>query len=51
MFPGLVNSTTIDWFVEWPADALYEAAIKQLEGENLGSDHVKDCICKVRPTD
>ena len=24
MFPGLVNCTTIDWFTEWPSDALFE---------------------------
>jgi len=31
MFPGLVNCTTIDWFTEWPADALFEVAEKILE--------------------
>jgi hypothetical protein len=35
MFPGLVNCTTIDWFTEWPADALYEVAGRQL-GEEAG---------------
>lgn len=35
MFPGLVNCTTIDWFIEWPADALYEVAARQL-GEEQG---------------
>jgi len=31
MFPGLVNCCTIDWFTEWPADALQEVAKKQVE--------------------
>ena len=47
MFPGLVNCTTIDWFTAWPADALYEVAMKQLEEDNLGSDEVKSNVCKV----
>ncbi|KAK9823872.1 hypothetical protein WJX72_006072 [[Myrmecia] bisecta] len=47
MFPGLVNCTTIDWFTEWPADALYEVAIKQLADEDLGSEDVKSSLCKV----
>ncbi|GMH41208.1 hypothetical protein BSKO_09118 [Bryopsis sp. KO-2023] len=47
MFPGLVNCTTIDWFTEWPSDALYEVAVKQLEEENLGSQKVMDSVCRV----
>jgi dynein heavy chain len=47
MFPGLVNCTTIDWFTEWPSDALFEVASKQLAGESLGSEDVKNSICKV----
>ncbi|KAF4757736.1 Dynein heavy chain 1, axonemal, partial [Perkinsus olseni] len=30
MFPSLVNCCTIDWFAEWPADALYSVAKQQL---------------------
>jgi dynein heavy chain len=30
MYPGLVNSTTIDWFHVWPAEALQEVAAKFL---------------------
>lgn len=47
MFPGLVNCTTIDWFTEWPGDALFEVAAKLLEEESLGSDEVRTNICKV----
>lgn len=45
MFPGLVNCCTIDWFSEWPSDALYEVAQKQLENEDLGSEAVKNSVC------
>ena len=44
---GLVNCTTIDWFTEWPADALYEVAAKQLADEDLGSQEIKSNMCKV----
>lgn len=30
MYPGLVNNTTINWFMPWPQDALYEVAKKFL---------------------
>jgi len=50
MFPGLVNCTTIDWFVEWPPDALLEVAAKQLEEENLGTPEIKLNVCKVFQT-
>jgi dynein heavy chain len=28
MYPALINNTTIDWFMGWPADALTEVANK-----------------------
>lgn len=49
MFPGLVNCTTIDWFTEWPADALFEVAQKQLGDVDLGSSDVRTAVCKVCP--
>ena len=36
MFPAFVNCTTIDWFSEWPKDALLEVAEKYLEEVSLG---------------
>ncbi len=45
-YPAFVNCTTIDWFSEWPKDALLEVAEKYLEDVNLGpnSDEVS-CVC------
>ena len=37
MFPAYVNCTTIDWFCEWPRDALLEVAMKGLEDVQLAS--------------
>ncbi|CAL1538804.1 unnamed protein product [Lymnaea stagnalis] len=38
MYPAFVNCTTIDWFSEWPADALLEVADKYLSDMTLGND-------------
>ena len=37
MFPAYVNCTTIDWFSEWPKDALLEVAMKYLEDVQLAT--------------
>lgn len=36
MYPSFISCTTIDWFGEWPDDALLEVAEKYLEDVNLG---------------
>ncbi|XP_030042289.1 dynein axonemal heavy chain 2 [Microcaecilia unicolor] len=36
-YPALVNCSTIDWFSEWPQEALLEVAEKYLEGVDLGT--------------
>ncbi|CAI9532291.1 unnamed protein product, partial [Staurois parvus] len=36
-YPALVNCTTIDWFSEWPQEALLEVAKRYLEGVELGN--------------
>ena len=38
MFPAYVNCTTIDWFSEWPKEALLEVAMKYLEEVQLTAE-------------
>jgi dynein heavy chain len=40
-FPSLVNCTTIDWFSDWPGDALQEVASKFLAEESQIPDELK----------
>ncbi|OON20270.1 ATPase family protein, partial [Opisthorchis viverrini] len=47
MFPSLVNCCTIDWFVEWPEDALYGVALSSFEHVDLGSPEVKECVARL----
>jgi dynein heavy chain len=41
MYPGLVNNTTIIWFMTWPSEALVEVASKYLKPLKL-EDKIKD---------
>ena len=38
MFPSLINCCTIDWFSDWPEEALVSVARGQLTEEDLGID-------------
>ena len=38
MYPAFVNCTTIDWFHEWPQDALLEVADRYLVEMDFGTD-------------
>jgi dynein heavy chain len=47
-FPSIVNCTTIDWFSEWPPDAL-QAVAKKFLGEIKMDDDVRDsCVTMVQ---
>ena len=51
MYPAFVNCTTIDWFCEWPRDALLEVAIKGLEDLQLvapGEGQTDDVAAKLQ---
>jgi dynein heavy chain, axonemal len=43
-FPSLINCTTIDWFTEWPEEALLSVARKFLAAVNLGDDEVRAAV-------
>jgi dynein heavy chain len=47
MFPSLVNCCTIDWFDEWPKDALLSVSQRFLKYVDLGTDDVRDRIAEV----
>ena len=44
MFPSLVNSCTIDWFTEWPDDALEMVAVKSLEDLDIDEEARRACV-------
>ena len=46
-FPSLINCCTIDWYSEWPEDALISVSRKFLAGTDLGGDEVRDAIANM----
>ena len=47
MYPAFVNCTTIDWFSEWPQDALLEVADKYLEAITMSNDEEVSIVRKL----
>jgi dynein heavy chain len=43
-FPSLVNCCTIDWFTEWPADALQNVAQKFLSTIEMPDERREKCV-------
>jgi dynein heavy chain len=44
-FPGIINCTSIDWFLEWPKDALVSVALKFIDDlETGGGPEIKENI-------
>ncbi|KAL6759980.1 dynein heavy chain 6 [Haematococcus lacustris] len=43
-FPSLVNCCTIDWFSEWPADALKSVASRFLNSVDMDSEHTRTAV-------
>jgi len=42
-FPSLVNCTTIDWFFEWPADALATVSKKFIKDIDMDQETKSKC--------
>ncbi|KAI9224248.1 dynein heavy chain and region D6 of dynein motor-domain-containing protein [Blastocladiella britannica] len=47
MFPSLVNCCTIDWFDEWPHEALLSVSKRFLEFVDLGEPEVKEKMAQL----
>ena len=44
MFPGVINCTSMDWFHEWPREALIDVASRKLMEVDFPSDELRDNI-------
>jgi dynein heavy chain len=47
MFPSLVNCCTIDWFTEWPREALLSVAQSFFEQIDLGADELRSQVSEM----
>ncbi|KAM3182197.1 hypothetical protein ACTXT7_012865 [Hymenolepis weldensis] len=47
MFPSLVNCCTIDWFTEWPEEALLGVAKSSFAAMNIDSNELKDKMAEI----
>ncbi|XP_038058163.1 dynein heavy chain 6, axonemal-like isoform X3 [Patiria miniata] len=47
MFPSLVNCCTIDWFTEWPREALLSVSETFFENVDLGAEGMKGKIAEM----
>lgn len=46
-FPGIINSTSIDWFHPWPKDALIDVAYRFIQDVELDTDELRKNIAEV----
>jgi dynein heavy chain len=44
MFPGIINCTSIDWFHEWPLDALLDVSSRFLSEVEFPTDEIRDAV-------
>ena len=44
MFPAVINSTSIDWFFEWPRDALVDVATRKLIDIEFPTDQIREGV-------
>jgi len=46
MFPGVINCTSIDWFHEWPREALVDVASRFLADIEFPTEEIRDAIAQ-----
>ncbi|XP_066516038.1 dynein axonemal heavy chain 6 isoform X2 [Hoplias malabaricus] len=47
MFPSLVNCCTIDWFIQWPHEALLSVSQTYFQNVEFGSEEMKSCLSQM----
>lgn len=43
-FPGIINSTSVDWFHPWPKDALIDVSYRFIQDVELDTDDLRKTI-------
>jgi len=46
MFPGIINCTSMDWFHEWPKDALIDVATRFVADIDVPTEELKEAIAE-----
>nr|XP_055061459.1 dynein axonemal heavy chain 6 isoform X1 [Misgurnus anguillicaudatus] len=47
MFPSLVNCCTIDWFIQWPREALLSVSQTFFQNVEFGNEQMKQCFSEM----
>ena len=47
MYPSLINCSTIDWFSEWPGEALQSVAAQKFEHTDFSTDEIKHGVVEM----
>ena len=45
-FPGIINSTSIDWFHPWPREALVNVSHRFIQEVELPDEEIRDAIAE-----
>lgn len=46
-FPSLINCCTLDWFSDWPKEALYSVALKFLDNIEFPEEYIKENLAQM----
>jgi len=46
MFPGIINCTSMDWFHEWPKDALIDVANRFMADVDVPTEELKEALAE-----
>lgn len=44
MFPGIINCTSMDWFHEWPKEALVDVATRFMADVDVPTEEIREAL-------